>query len=81
MTNGVAMAISSEVVDKIRAFSEDCSKRDEETRASHPLDELDLEEHSRRLDRTLSGLQEQVKRQEATLREVRLSHRFANSAN
>ena len=64
------MGISSEVADKIRAFSEDCHKRDEETRASEPLDELDLEEHNRRLDRTLRGLQEQVKRQEATLREV-----------
>ena len=67
------MAVSPDVVDKICAFSEECRKRDEETRASEPLDELDLEEHNRRLDRTLRGLQEQVKRQEATLREVSLS--------
>ena len=75
------MAISSEVIDKIRAFSEDCRKRDEETRASDPLDELDLEEHNRRLDRTLRRLQEQVKRQEATLQEVRLFHLLTNSSN
>lgn len=66
------MAISADVVEKICAFSEECRKRDEETRASEPLDELDLEEHNRLLDRTLRGLQEQVKRQEVTLREVSL---------
>lgn len=66
------MAVPPEVVDKIRSFSEDCSKREEEQRASDQPDELDLEDHNRRLDRTLRGLQEQVRRQEAVLQEVSL---------
>ncbi|KAL1956532.1 hypothetical protein VTO42DRAFT_7095 [Malbranchea cinnamomea] len=67
------MAVKSDILEKIQAFSEDCRRREEEQRVSEGPSDLDLEEYNRRVDRTLLRLQEQVEQQETTLQELRRS--------
>ena len=64
------MAVSSDVLERIRKFSVDCNKREEEHGVSEPPSAEDWEAHERRLDRALTNLQEQVRRQDESLRQV-----------
>ncbi|KAK2791310.1 hypothetical protein FQN52_004987 [Onygenales sp. PD_12] len=64
------MASHHDILDRIRVFSENNHKLEQE-RASHPLDHA---AYNQQLDQTLRQLQDQVKRQESALQQLRLSH-------
>ncbi|KAK2794848.1 hypothetical protein FQN50_009858 [Emmonsiellopsis sp. PD_5] len=66
------MASHRDILDRIRVFSENNHKLEQE-RASHPLT-IDHAAYNQQLDHTLRHLQDQVKRQESALQQLRLSH-------
>lgn len=64
------MSVSQETVDKIQNFANQRQKAEGEYE-SQPLSPASLQSYSRKLDETLKGLQNQVKRQEGELQKVR----------
>ena len=62
----ISMDIADQTVQKIQKFAERRQEAEHEA-AKEPLSETALHVYTRRLDATLQGLQEQVKRQQAEL--------------
>lgn len=62
----ISMDITDQIVQKIQKFSEKRQEAEQES-AKEPLSGTALHVYTRRLDATLQGLQEQVKRQQDEL--------------
>ncbi|PGH13028.1 hypothetical protein AJ80_06512 [Polytolypa hystricis UAMH7299] len=67
------MASNEDILKKIRVFSENVHKLEEERANDRSSSDIDHQAYNRRLDQTLRALQDQVRRQEVALEELRLS--------
>ena len=74
------MASQTDILEKIRLFSENAQKH-EKQRADDAPNTVDYHAYNRRLDRTLQGLKDQVRRQEAALNEVSLAQYLLTSCS